>query len=167
MASLATRKSMVIPFDLMIVDTLTQCRRYTSLSPCFAAAFEFLQHLPADKPSGRYPLDGDDCFALVQSYSTKPAAEAKFEAHRKYIDIQFIQAGRETILWTPLVALTETLQPYDAEKDVTFYATPSHMTPIHLRAGEFTIFFPEDGHAPGLEYDGLAEVRKTVIKIRV
>jgi biofilm protein TabA len=151
----------------MIADTLNQCSRYTALSPRFAAAFQFLQQLPADQSPGRYPLDGDDCFALVQAYATKPLAEAKFEAHRKYIDIQFIQSGGETILWAPLATLTETVQPYAPEKDVTFYATPPHVTPVHLRAGDFTIFFPEDGHAPGLGCNGFSEVRKTVMKIRV
>ena len=151
----------------MIADTLLQCHRYTALSPRFAAAFEFLQQLPADQPLGRHELDGDNCFALVQTYATKPLAEAKFESHRKYIDIQFIQAGGETLLWSPLVALTEMIEPYDAERDIAFYATPPQVTPINLRAGAFTIFFPEDGHAPGLEYSGPTEVRKVVIKISV
>ena len=122
----------------MIADTLLQCHRYTALSPRFAAAFEFLQQLPADQPLGRHELDGDNCFALVQTYATKPLAEAKFESHRKYIDIQFIQAGGETLLWSPLVALTEMIEPYDAERDIAFYATPPQVTPINLRAGEFT-----------------------------
>ncbi len=151
----------------MIADTLSQCRRYTALSPRFAAAFQFLQQLPADKPTGHYALEADHCFALVQAYPTRPLAEAKFESHRKYIDIQFIQAGRETILWSPLATLTKTIQPYDAAKDIAFYATPTHAVPIQLRAGDFAIFFPEDGHAPGLEYDGPTQVRKTVIKIQV
>jgi YhcH/YjgK/YiaL family protein len=150
----------------MIVDTLAQSSRYHPLSPRFAAAFEFLKQLPANKDSGRYSIDGDDCFALVQSYITKPLSEGKFEAHRKYIDIQFIQAGRETILWTPLATLTNTTEAYVAEKDIAFFATPPHVVPIQLCAGDFTIFFPEDGHAPGLEYNGSTEVRKTVIKIR-
>ena len=150
----------------MIADTLSQSHRYTALSPRFAAAFEFLQRLPADQPLGRHDLDGDNCFALVQTYATKPLAEAKFESHRKYIDIQFIQTGSETLLWSPLAALTKITEPYDAEKDIAFYATPPQVTPINLRAGEFTIFFPEDGHAPGLAYNSLAEVRKVVIKIR-
>lgn len=151
----------------MIADTLTQWSRYLTLSPRFDAAFQFLKQLPADKPSGRYSLAGDDCFALVQTYATKPLAQAKFEAHRKYIDIQFIQAGCECILWTPLAALTETVQPYEAETDIAFFATPPHVSFIHLRAGDFAIFFPDDGHAPGLEYGGSTEVRKTVVKIRV
>ena len=151
----------------MIVDTLSQSGRYAVLSPGFAAAFEFLKQLPADQPSGRYLISGDDCFALVQTYTARPLAEAKFEAHRQYIDIQYIQAGRETILWTPLVRLTEIVQPYAADKDIAFYAPPPHATPIRLQAGDFTIFFPEDGHAPGLENDGLMVVRKTVVKVRV
>jgi biofilm protein TabA len=151
----------------MITDTLAQCHRYAALSPRFAAAFKYLEQLPADHAPGRYELDGHGCFALVQSYATKPLAAAKFEAHQQYIDIQFIQSGRESILWSPLAGLTEMLQPYVAEKDIAFYAVPSHVTPINLRAGEFAIFFPSDGHAPGLEYDGAADVRKTVIKVQV
>jgi YhcH/YjgK/YiaL family protein len=151
----------------MIADSLTQSHRYHALHPHFAAAFEFLKQLPADQASGRYSLAGDDCFALVQSYATKPLAAAKFEAHRKYIDIQFIQAGWETILWTPLDALTQIIGPYVAEKDISFFATPPHVTMVQLRAGDFTVFFPDDGHAPGLENGGVEDVRKTVIKVRI
>ena len=113
----------------MIADTLSQYRRYTALSPRFAAAFEFLRQLPANQPLGRHDLDGDNCFALVQTYATKPLAEAKFESHRKYIDIQFIQTGSETLLWSPLAALTKITEPYEAAKDIAFYATPPQVTP--------------------------------------
>jgi YhcH/YjgK/YiaL family protein len=150
----------------MISDTLEQCRRYTSLSPRFAAAFEFLEKLPAGQPIGRYDLDGNNCFAMVQTYTTKPLDQARFETHRQYIDIQFIQAGRETMLWSPLAALTQVTEPYVAEKDVIFYATPPQLTPINLGAGQFVIFFPTDGHAGGLAIDGQSEVRKVVIKVR-
>ena len=150
----------------MITDTLAQRRRYTGLSSRFAAAFEFLEKLSATRPDGRHDLDGDNCFALVQSYPTRPLAQALFEAHRQYIDIQFMQAGRETILWSPLAALTQVTQPYAAERDIAFFANPPQWTPLNLQAGQFAIFFPEDGHAPGLECAGPAEVRKVVIKVR-
>jgi YhcH/YjgK/YiaL family protein len=149
----------------MITDTLAQGHRYASLNPRFAAAFEFLKQLPADQPIGRYELDGDNCFALVQTYTTKPAAQGTFESHQRYIDIQFIQAGVETLLWAPLATLQVT-QPYAAEKDVALYAMPARSTPINLTAGEFTIFFPEDGHAPGLASGCPSTVRKVVIKVR-
>jgi YhcH/YjgK/YiaL family protein len=103
---------------------------------------------------------------LVQTFTTKPLAQGTFESHRRYIDIQFIQAGAETMLWAPLASLQVT-QPYSAEKDVAFYAMPARTTPINLHAGEFTIFFPEDGHAPGIESGNPSVVRKVVIKVRV
>lgn len=151
----------------MIADTLVQHGRYTNLNPRFPAAFEFLKKLPANQPAGRVELDGDNCFALVQTYTTKPVAQAKFEAHRRYIDIQFIQAGRETLLWSPLATLAQVTQPYADANDIAFYANPPQPTPVNLRAGDFAIFFPEDGHAPGLECGGAVEVRKVVIKVRV
>ena len=150
----------------MIADTLAQSSRYATLAPRFAAAFEYLRHLSPDESLRRHDIDGDDCFALVQSYTTKPIAEAKFEAHRKYIDIQFIQSGQETLLWAPLAGLAET-RGYDAEKDFALFGTPPIATPLRLRAGEFAIFFPEDAHAPTLELDGPCEVRKVVIKVRL
>lgn len=150
----------------MIIDTLSQFHRYSSLSPRFAAALEFLKKLPPDKAAGRYELDGDNCIALVQSYTTKPVAQATFETHQRYIDIQFIQSGVETMLWAPLSSL-QVSQPYVPEKDVTLYATPAHAVPAIVRAGEFTIFFPEDGHAPGIVHGNPCEVRKIVIKVRV
>ncbi len=151
----------------MIIDTLAQAGRYTGLSPHFAAAFEFLRKRSVTTPAGRCDIDGDNCFALVQSYTTRPVEQALFEAHCQYADIQFIQAGRETILWSPLGALNVVTQPYVAERDVVFFASPPQWTPLHLAAAQFTIFFPEDGHAPGLEYNGLAEVSKVVIKVRI
>ena len=150
----------------MIADTLKQRHRYTNFSPRFAAAFDFLEKLPANQPLGRCDIDGDDCFALVQSYTTRPFAQVKFESHRKYVDIQFIQTGRETILWTPLATLTQVTQPYAADQDVALYANPHQMTPLMLCPGDFAIFFPTDGHAPGLEADDATEVRKVVIKVR-
>ena len=150
----------------MIADTLAKYRRYKNLSPRFAAAFEFLAKLPAGQPDGRCDIDGDNCFALVQSYTTKPLAQAKFEAHRQYTDIQFILAGCEALLWSPLAALTQVTEPYAAERDIAFFANPPQWTPVHLAAGQFTIFFPEDGHAPGIESAGPEAVRKVVIKVR-
>lgn len=151
----------------MIVDKLSQSFRYLPLSPRFAAAFDFLHELPSDQPFGRVQIDGDDCFALVQGYTTKPLSAQRFEAHRKYIDIQFLQAGRETLLWTPLAELSEVTQPYDDARDISFYAGPKSSVAVHLQAGEFAIFYPEDGHAPMLEFQGPADVRKVVIKVRV
>ncbi len=150
----------------MITDTLAEWRRYAVLSPRFAAAFAFLETLPAAQPDGRCDIDGDDCFALVQSYTTRPLAEAKFEAHRKYADIQYVESGRECILWAPLARLTQVTSLYAVERDIAFFANPPQWSPVHLHAGQFAIFFPADGHAPGIECNEATAVRKVVLKVR-
>src|SRR5690348_5794863 len=109
----------------MIFDQLSQSRRYESLLPGLAAAFEFLRTLDASCPNGRYELDGDRLYCQVQRYQTKPVEQAAFEAHRKYADVQMIFTGRETILWAPLAALTTVTQPYQEEKDIAFFAPPA------------------------------------------
>ena len=68
--------------------------------------------------------------------------------------------------WAPLSTLAETTQPYREDNDIAFFGTPARVVPVHLLAGDFVIFFPQDGHAPGVASAGPTEVRKVVIKIR-
>ena len=151
----------------MILDTLPHWHRYAATLPGLAQACEYLQTLNAGTATGRYELDGDRVFCLVQRYRTKPMAQAKLEAHRKYVDIQYLIAGRETILWAPLVALTTVTQPYDASRDIEFFATVAGTTPVNLEAGYFSVLFPADGHAPGIEWNGAQDVVKVVVKVRL
>lgn len=150
----------------MILDNLSQCQRYTALSPRFAKAFEFLKKFNGSLKNGRYDIDGDDIYAIVQRYTTKPAAAGQFEVHRKYIDVQFVHAGRETILWAPLGSLTKVNMAFDEKQDAALFALVPAATPLRLGAGQFTILFPEDGHVPCCEWDKPGEVTKVVVKVR-
>ena len=151
----------------MILDCLPHWRQYAATLSGLDQACEYLQTLNADCPTGRYELAGNRIYALVQRYRTKPHAQAAIEAHQKYADVQFILAGRETILWAPLAALTTVTQPYDPAKDIGFFASVRGTTPLHLSAGQFAILLPQDGHAPGLEADGPSDVVKVVVKVRL
>jgi len=148
----------------MILDQLSQWPRYARLHPRFAAAFRYLETLTPQTPVGRVELAGNDLFVSVQTYPTRPVEQCRFEAHRQYADIQFLITGREQILWSPLPATTA---PYNAEKDILFFATPAVATPLHLVAGQFAVFFPADGHAPGCDLSGTATVLKAVVKVRL
>lgn len=150
----------------MILDSLPQWHRYAALHPRFPAAFAFLERVTAETAAGRHDIDGDAVYALVQKYQTRPVIGMP-EAHRRYIDIQFIARGREVIHWTPLAGCSEVALPYDAEKDAGFFAAPSAMVPVRLTAGQFTIFFPDDAHAPCSAWDGPEDVLKVVVKVAV
>lgn len=150
----------------MILDLLPQAPRYAALSPRIALGLDWLARFDPRTAEGRYDLAGDDVYALVQSYDTVPAAEKKFESHRVYLDIQYVVAGDETILYAPtssLVAATE----YDSARDFLLYADPDAATPLRLGPGSFAIFYPVDGHKPGCQAGAAARIKKVVIKARV
>ena len=150
----------------MILDTLPQWRRYSSLNPRFAKAFAFLEQVTAAVADGRHEIDGDEVFALVQRYETRPVA-GQPEAHRRYVDIQFIVAGREVIQWAPLASLSEVTKPYDDTKDAGFFASGDAMVPVRVAAGQFAILFPDDAHAPCCAWAGPEPVIKVVVKVAV
>lgn len=150
----------------MILDTLANAGRYTLLAPRIAAALKFLRDNDcAALPVGKTPIQGDQLFALVQDNTTKPREQGQWEAHRKYIDVQFVAAGVEQMGWANIGALA-VKKPYDEPTDVAFFDGPGSF--VTVPAGSFTIFFPEDAHIPGVAVNDLpAAVRKVVIKAAV
>jgi len=151
----------------MIIDTLAQWRTYAALSPRLAKGFAFLETVTPSAALGRHEIDGDDVFALVQRYTTKPIEERVFESHRKYIDIQYVLQGREVMCWAPLPLLPVVTMPYDDKQDAALYALSPHRLALHVSTGQYTVFFPEDGHIPACAWDVPAEVGKVVVKVRV
>ncbi|MCB1209919.1 MAG: YhcH/YjgK/YiaL family protein [Verrucomicrobiales bacterium] len=151
----------------MIQDTLANSSRYEALHPLFDKAFAFLRTVDGTQPLGRHDIVGDDAFALVQTYETKPIEKALFEAHRKYIDVQFIYSGRETILWAPIATMAEQTMAHDDTKDAALWKLVPDTTALHMSAGHFAILYPEDAHAPCIEWDQADTVFKVVIKVAV
>ncbi len=95
-------------------------------------------------PVGRYEL-ADGCYAVVSEFDTR--VNAKFEAHKRFIDVQYLQSGEEDILCAPLSAGVETV-PYNDVKDVTFYSCDNQIVNAHISGGVGVILMPEDLHAP-------------------
>ena len=148
----------------MILDTLKNVARHVALHPDFSAAFEFLGNpAVAAIPVGRCEVLGGRVFAIVGKDEGKGREKARLEAHRKYIDIQFVVSGDEWIGWRDLKTCRETGLGYTAEKEIEFY-TAAPVKWFRVPPGSFAIFFPEDAHAP-LAGDG--PVHKVVMKVAV
>jgi biofilm protein TabA len=146
----------------MIIDTLAAAARYAALNPGFAAGFDFLRRADLrDIAPGRHEILGQRVLAIVERTTGRGHAGARLEVHRKYIDIQISLDGHEQIGWRPLADCHTVSEPYDAERDVGFFADrPAVWTPLAL--GQFMIFFPADAHAP---LAGVGPLHKVVIKI--
>jgi biofilm protein TabA len=151
----------------MILDRIENAQLYADLNIEFTRAFEILTNPSLNqKQDGKYIIDGNDLFYTIQRYKTRPANEGKFEAHRKYIDIQFSLIGQETIGYAPLNEMA-IVGEYDPQKDIAFYNIPKDFSKVLLKPGLFCILFPDDAHLPCRQVDKPAEVRKVVIKVRL
>ena len=150
--------------DYMIIDRLENADQYCDMHPAFAKAFAFLKRSDlAELPAERHDIDGDRLFCMISKGPGRPRSEANLEAHRKYIDIQFIIAGDEEMGWKPTADCHTVHTPYDAEKDIEFFKDqPDSWNKVP--PGSFAIFLPQDAHAP-LVSEG--EIHKVVLKIAV
>jgi biofilm protein TabA len=130
-------------------------------------AFKFLKDSDLSKlEPKRYDIDGDNLFATVSEYLTKNEETTNFEAHRKYIDIQYVISGKEIMNVAPLSSVKDIIIPYDATKDIEFMTVGRVVN--HLATpGRLFIFFPGDAHRPGLKDGVNSQVRKIVIKLKI
>lgn len=114
---------------------------------------------------GNYVVD-DDIYYMVQEYETKYPHEARYEAHQKYVDIQYIVKGEERMEFADADAL-KVDEAYNAEKDVVFFKEPKVIDAFIVSAGDYRIFYPEDAHRPGLCVDEPGKVKKILAKVRL
>jgi YhcH/YjgK/YiaL family protein len=131
--------------------------------PNYAAAFEFLRKPDLAKlPDGEYPIDGRRVYAIVQRPKAKGQA-AQLEAHRRYIDIQYVVEGRDRIGLKPLAECKTVAVPYNEEKDIAFFGEKPNRW-LDVGPGEYVTFGPNDAHAP---LGGEGEVHKVIVKIAI
>lgn len=132
-------------------------------------ALQFLHaHDFTTMEDGTYEIHGKDSYAILQRYETKLPGTSKPEAHRKYIDVQYIVEGREDLGWCPLNPELKTDISYNDEKDIIFYQKLIPSGSVLLEKGSFAVLYPYDVHRPCGAIDNTpAPVTKVVVKIAV
>jgi YhcH/YjgK/YiaL family protein len=153
----------------MITTTLNspELELYAKLNKNFGKIFEIAKKAMTDIPAvGRYEVDGDDCFYMIQEYDTKEPSRARYETHDNYIDIQIILRGEEEIRFeTPDKLSTET--EYNPDKDIAFQHMTDEYDSVRLVSGELSIIFTKEPHAPSLSTaNGQSHVIKLIAKVR-
>ena len=113
---------------------------------------------------GKYLIESERIFANVQSYETK--ITAPFEAHKKYIDIQYMIKGEEKIGVVDYDVCT-TVEQYNSQKDIEFLDCSENVNYCTLKEGEFLILYPDDAHQPSLAIDNPDFVKKAVVKVLI
>lgn len=147
----------------MIKDNIKNSDTYNNISENIKKGFEWLKsHNLVHMEDGKYEIN-DKMYVNLQSYETK--SDAKFEAHRDYIDIQYMVIGSERCGVTHYNnCVTET--EYDADRDIEFLSSDNGEY-FTLNEGEFFIFFPQDAHKPALCTTQKNNVKKAVVKVHI
>ena len=137
-----------------------------TLEQKIAEALEVIEKIEFENTElGKYEVD-EDFYYLVQKYESKDPAVARHEAHKKYVDIQYVVEGKEAIDIAPAMFM-EVEEEYDENRDVVFFKEPKQATRFVLTDGGYAILYPEDSHKPGVRVGEAATVKKIVGKVRI
>ncbi len=147
----------------MILDTLANAARYAGLKVGCSEAFGFLdQPGLAELPDGKYEISGDRVYAIVDRTQGRKVSDGQLEGHRKYLDIQYVISGDESMGWRPATGLTNAM-PYDEKRDLEFFeGEPDSI--VRVPPGSFAVFLPTDAHLPLI---GDGPIHKVVVKVAI
>jgi YhcH/YjgK/YiaL family protein len=149
----------------MIIDKLSNAKQYYGLSIGIEKALKYLENTDISKfEVGKYEIDGKNMYVSVAEYETKNIEQGKWEAHRKYLDIQFIISGKEKMGYAPINEM-KVKSEYNQEKDILFLEGEGNY--LAANEGTFLVFYPEDAHMPGIKAEKQQFVKKAVIKILI
>lgn len=148
----------------MIKDNLKNAETYYNISENLRTGFEWIKNNNLkNMPEGRYEIS-DKIYANLQSYTTKD--NAPYEAHKDYIDIQYMVTGEELSGVTDY-SNCSVEEKYDKEKDIEFLKINKEEEFYKIAEGEFFVFFPHDAHKPALKVNENKNVKKVIIKVHV
>ena len=147
------------------LDSVAMDEHFAAHPDRWKAVFDYLKNTDlAAETLGEHELLGRDVYAIVSEYEPKKHENCQFEAHRLYIDVQYIISGEEMMGVVPLDKTTETV-PY--VEDIAFYGT-EYPDAVYEKATpeKFFVFFPKDAHRPSMESTEGVMVKKVVVKVK-
>lgn len=147
----------------MIFGTKDVITTYKGISENIDRAIDYILEFDDNTPCGRYEIDGDRIYANVINGTASSMDQVTYEAHRKYLDLQYIIEGEEVMVHAMLSECKQETE-YDESKDVWFFSGEG--TSVKVKAGSFYLVHPFDAHAPGKGFEPHS-YKKVIVKIRV
>lgn len=147
----------------MILDHINNSKKYQPLHPHFKLGFDFIRSFDSSNfTEGKNEILGDEVFALVANLQ-QFEPNTKLEVHNNYIDIQYIVSGTDKMGWKNRLNCQLPESEFNTEKDYQFYLD-NPTTTFLVKENHFTIFFPNDAHAPLMDKENMLKI---VVKIKV
>ena len=142
--------------------------QHAPLPSQIAAAIEHLRLTDySNIAPGKYPIDGERMFAIVQDPITQDWASGFPEFHARYADVQYLLSGQEAIAYLPPAPQAKLRDNFLAERDIAFVLPQENETRIVLSPGMFAVFYPGELHRPCRTVHEAMQIKKVVIKIEI
>lgn len=103
-------------------------------------------------------------YLMLQEGTTKDIDAGDFEAHLRYLDVQILLEGLETVVWADIRDLKESI-PYNDQTDKVMYAGEGCV--MNLLPGTCYFCWPEDAHKACRHQHIPGHFRKAVIKLEL
>lgn len=149
----------------MVYDKIDNKETYKGLSEDIYEGLKFLKNVTLDLACGVHEIN-PRVKAIVSEYETKPVNENGYEAHKKFIDIQYLLKGEEKNRCLPIEKL-KVIKSYKDEIDAAFFVADAPAQDLTLGDGYFAIYWPQDGHMPCLNVEESEKVKKVVVKVEI
>lgn len=154
----------------MFVGNLENLDELYYLAPKLREALAYIRdNKLAEAEPGTIELQGRDLFINIEENDMAPREERKPEAHRKYLDIQLVLEGAESIGVAVTDEGNKVHHEYDENKDIMFFEDAHKENMIDLFPGDFVILFPEDIHRPRCLVKGSKSgaSKKAIVKMKI
>lgn len=149
----------------MIIDKIENTELYTGLNKRIKIALDYIKQTDFSKLElGKHNIENDTIYALLNEYTTKDSKGCLLEAHRKYIDVQYVVEGEEQVGLATLDG-QKAVKEYDEKDDYLLYDEKHSLVPF--KKGMFAIFFPDDLHLPEIKLNTISKVKKVIIKVKI
>lgn len=146
----------------MLLYKLDHIHELYSTFPHLEEAIRCMREHEADAAPAKISFPGG--YLMLQEGTTKHMEDGDFEAHLRYLDVQILLEGLETIVWADIRSLQESV-PYDGQKDKVMYTGEGSV--LNLLPGTCYFCWPADGHKACRHQDTPAHFRKAVIKLEL
>ncbi|WP_413113621.1 YhcH/YjgK/YiaL family protein [Thaumasiovibrio sp. DFM-14] len=116
--------------------------------------------------NGKFPIGNKGVFVVLAEGKTELLENRQAEIHKKYVDIQILLNGNETIGYSNhLDAKLKSLN--DIDNDVMFFSTVENEQYVNLSKGDFALFYPDQLHRPLCATCESMLVRKAIVKVPI
>lgn len=145
----------------MIFDLIKNMASYHYIASRMESVIDYIENTDLSTLHGKTLISGENIFVLTQHAQLKEVSAARWEVHRKYLDIHIPLSEKEWIQYAPAETLTR-FGLYSPQTDIQFSDDTRDGMMMAMHVGCFAMFLPQDAHMPCL---GAGSVDKLVIKV--